>query len=175
MDSFLDKPSRDMPSDRLDNWMLLRCCGIPNVCDEPCGPGLGPSGPRSGRSVSYRSSWRSERSRWHAAWSAGPKKQWLDYASPEQGTKKSAPMLRSGRKKNEPGTMPGSFGMLSPPGHSSSGVPAPKAREAASPQGGEGQGWASGFDIANHRPDGKTPTKTIGSLQGRGRSTVAVT
>ncbi len=42
------------------------------------------------------------------------------------------------------------------------------------PQGGEGQGWASGFDIANHRPDGKTPTKTIGSLQGRGRSTVAV-
>ena len=32
----------------------------------------------------------------------------------------------------------------------------------------------SGFDIANHRPDGKTPTKTIGSLHGRGRSTVAV-
>jgi len=24
MDSFLDKPSRDMPSDRLANWMRLR-------------------------------------------------------------------------------------------------------------------------------------------------------
>src|SRR5260370_1934120 len=59
-------------------------------------------------------------------------------------------MLRSGRKKNEPGAMPGSL------------------------QSRRSYGWASGFDIANHRPDGKTPTKTIGSLHGRGRSTVAV-
>src|SRR5260370_5602476 len=33
----------------------------------------------------------------------------MAYASHAQGTKKSAPMLRFGRKKNEPGTMPGSL------------------------------------------------------------------
>src|SRR5712692_302292 len=34
-------------------------------------------------------------------------------------------------------------------------------------------GCESGFDIANHRPAGEMPTKTMGSLHGRGRSTVA--
>src|SRR5712664_805392 len=27
MDSFFEKPSRDVPSERLDKWMRLRCCG----------------------------------------------------------------------------------------------------------------------------------------------------
>src|SRR5216684_4174906 len=153
MDSFLDKPSKDVPSDRLANWMRLRSCGIPNVLRCSGASRLRDWGPEDpGQDV---------RSATEAAGAANV----VDGTPPGERGQRS-----NGWTTHRPNRVrKNRLRCCDPVAKRTS-----RARCPAHCAADGGQGWASGFDIANHRPDGKTPTKTIGSLQGRGRSTVAV-
>src|SRR5712691_11540670 len=105
MDSFLEKPSRDVPSDRLGNWMRLRRCGDTErlgtstrrgACGENPGQDVRSATEAAGAANVVDGTPPGERGQRSNGWTTHRK---------ENSTEKQASMLRSSRKKAEPGKL----------------------------------------------------------------------